>query len=208
MALRLSTTLNGEPFHWLLERSPMTLGRASGSSVQLLDATVSKAHAELSLTGERWMIRDLGSRNGTRVNGRDAKSPLPVAAGDRVEVGHVLLTVSDSGGDDATRISTSEHVGPSLKLSVSEVLQGPTATGGDIGHALRPLAEPGQLLVPPRSLDETCDAILRIVERTLPTNRLVILLRATGPNVGSGVSGLRQHAARYRGGRAEEPLAV
>jgi predicted component of type VI protein secretion system len=156
MSLRLSATLNGENRQWLLERSPVSLGRASGNAIQVLDGTVSKEHAELSLTGDRWTIRDLGSRNGTRVNGRDAISALPIAAGDRVEVGHVLLTVSEGLRDDTTRFTTSEHVGSALKLKVSDVLQKPTGAASDTGRVLHVLAEAGQLLVVPRSLDETC----------------------------------------------------
>jgi len=140
MSLRLSTTLNGENRQWALERSPVSLGRASGNGIQVLDGTVSKEHAELALAGERWTIRDLGSRNGTRVNGRDAISALPIAAGDRVEVGHVLLTVSESARDDTTRFTTSEHVGSSLKLKVSDVLQKPTGVASDTGRVLHVLA--------------------------------------------------------------------
>jgi serine phosphatase RsbU (regulator of sigma subunit) len=210
MSLRLSTTLNGENRQWMLERSPVSLGRASGNAIQVLDGTVSKEHAELALTGDRWTIRDLGSRNGTRVNGRDAISALPIAAGDRVEVGHVLLTVSEGARDDTTRFTTSEHVGSSLKLKVSDVLQKPTGAASDTGRVLHVLAEAGQLLVIPRPLAETCQAILGLVESALPTSRLVILLRENPPAAGtaSGIGELRQVAARYRGGRADEPLAL
>ena len=208
MPLRLSTTLNGEVRQLVLERSPVSLGRASGNTFQLLDSTVSKAHAELALAGERWTIRDLGSRNGTRVNGRDAVGPLPIAPGDRIEVGHVLLSVSENERDEVTRFSTSEHVGSSLKLKVSEVLQRSTAAATDGPGLLHLLAEAGQLLVVPRPLGETCQAILSLVETALPTSRLVILLRdSAGPASGDPAE-LRQEAARYRGGRADEPLAL
>ena len=211
MSLRLSATLNGENRQWLLESSPVSLGRASGNAIQVLDGTVSKEHAELSLTGDRWTIRDLGSRNGTRVNGRDAISALPIAAGDRVEVGHVLLTVSEGLRDDTTRFTTSEHVGSALKLKVSDVLQKPTGAASDTGRVLHVLAEAGQLLVVPRSLDETCQAILGLVDSAVPTSRLVILLRDGAGAAGGATGGaaeLRQIAARYRGGRANDPLAL
>jgi serine phosphatase RsbU (regulator of sigma subunit) len=207
MPLRITATLNGEPRHWALEHSPTRLGRASGNAIQLLDSTVSKEHAEFALAGERWTIRDLGSRNGTRVNGRDAHAPVPLVAGDRVEVGHVLLSISDTPRDDVTRFSTSEHVGSSLKLKVSDVLQRPTG-GTDGGRVLHLLAQAGQLLVVPRSLDETCQAILGLVESGLPTSRLVILLREGGGAASGDPGELRQMAARYRGGRADEPLAL
>jgi sigma-B regulation protein RsbU (phosphoserine phosphatase) len=202
MTLRISATLNGELRHWLLERSPMVLGRASANAIQLLDSTVSREHAELERTDDRWTIRDLGSRNGTRVNGREAQLPLPVSAGDRVEVGHVLLSVSESRTGDATRFSTSEHVSSALKLNVNDVLQRSTGTAADGVNVLHLLAQAGQLLVLQQPLGETCEAILGLVEAALPTSRLVILLK-------SAVTGeLEQAAARYRGGRAEEPLAL
>jgi serine phosphatase RsbU (regulator of sigma subunit) len=202
MTLQLSTSLNGEQRQWPLETAPVRIGRASGNAVQLLDATVSKEHAELTLDGERWFVRDLGSRNGTRVNGREASSPLAVAAGDRLEIGHVLLQISGAGDGERTRFSTSEHVGSSLSLKVSDVLQRPTATGAGSDRLLHLLAEAGQLLVLPRPLPETCESLLEFVDKAVPARRLVILLR--DPASGE----LQQMAARTRGGRANEPLAL
>jgi pSer/pThr/pTyr-binding forkhead associated (FHA) protein len=69
MTLRLSTTVQGETRTWPLENSPIRIGRGSANAVQILDATVSKEHAELLEHTGKWTIRDLGSRNGTRVNG-------------------------------------------------------------------------------------------------------------------------------------------
>ena len=202
MTLQLSTSLNGEQRQWPLETPPVRIGRASGNAVQLLDGTVSKEHAELTLDGEHWVVRDLGSRNGTRVNGREATSPLAVAAGDRLEIGHVLLSVSAAGDNSRTHFSTSEHVGSSLSLKVSDVLQRPTATGAGSDRLLHLLAEAGQLLVLPRPLPETCESLLEFVDKAVPARRLVILLRdaETGE--------LQQMAARTRGGRANEPLAL
>jgi len=202
MALRLSTTVNGEQLQWLLERSPMRMGRASGNGIQLLDGTVSKEHAELFLDGDRWAIRDLSSRNGTRVNGREAIAPVIVVPGDRLEVGHVLLQVSEVAADTGSKFSTSEHVASSLKLKVSDVLERSTVGAAEGARVLHVLTRAGQLLVLPRPLDETCQAILGLVEEALPTSRTVMLLRD------APAGELRQIAARYRGGRAEEPLAI
>lgn len=202
MSLQLSTSLNGEQRRWPLETAPMRIGRASGNTVQLLDGTVSKEHAELTLDGERWFVRDLGSRNGTRVNGREATSALAVKAGDRLEIGHVLLSVTAEGDPDRTRFSTSEHVGSSLEIKVSDVLQRPTAAGAGSDRLLHLLAEAGQLLVLPRPLPETCESLLEFVDKAVPARRLVILLR--DPVTGE----LQQMAARTRGGRANEPLAL
>ncbi len=203
MALHLSVTLSGETRTWPLEGGPVRIGRGSGNQVQLLDATVSKEHAELAEQGGRWSIRDLGSRNGTRVNGRDATEALVVARGDRIEVGHVMLQVEEAGHPaGGSRVVTSEHVGSSLRLNVKELLERPTASEGSASRVLHLLAEAGQLLVLPRPLAETCEAILGFIEKAVRANRLVVLLRdaQTGE--------LTQVAARYRGGRAAAPLAL
>jgi hypothetical protein len=45
------------------------VGRSAGCDLVLRDGSVSRRHAELRLDGRRWLITDLGSRNGTQVNG-------------------------------------------------------------------------------------------------------------------------------------------
>ncbi len=203
MSLRLRTTLQGEAREFRLEQFPARLGRASGNAVQLLDGTVSKEHAEIAQDGARYTIRDLGSRNGTRVNGRDATQPQPLAPGDRLEVGHLFFEVLPPDDDlFKTRFATNEMVGSALSIKASSVLERPTAAGIDSAKLLHLIAEAGQLLVLPRPLGETCETLLGFVEKALPASRLVILLR----DVASGE--LVQVAARHRGTRAGEPLAL
>jgi pSer/pThr/pTyr-binding forkhead associated (FHA) protein len=52
---------------------PVTIGRLSANDVVLSDPNVSRRHAELRLSDESWSINDLGSTNGTLVNGKPAK---------------------------------------------------------------------------------------------------------------------------------------
>lgn len=47
----------------------LVIGRSIGCDLTLADPTVSRWHAELIRDGERWFVRDMGSTNGTRVNG-------------------------------------------------------------------------------------------------------------------------------------------
>ena len=55
--------------HDLLQAS-LLIGRSSACQLVLADDTVSRRHAELRAEGGRWLLRDLGSSNGTYVNGR------------------------------------------------------------------------------------------------------------------------------------------
>jgi pSer/pThr/pTyr-binding forkhead associated (FHA) protein len=65
----------------------LILGRSSGCELVFSDDTVSRRHAELRIVDGRWMLRDLGSSNGTWVNGRRVME-AEVAAGDDVSLGH------------------------------------------------------------------------------------------------------------------------
>lgn len=56
-----------------LARSPVVIGRLSACDVVLTDANVSRRHAELRSDGARWTVVDLGSTNGTLVNGKLAR---------------------------------------------------------------------------------------------------------------------------------------
>jgi hypothetical protein len=68
-------------------RTVFTIGRSPDCDLLLGDPTVSWVHAELRRTGDAWVLADLGSRNGTRVNGWRADSGFMVRAGDCVRFG-------------------------------------------------------------------------------------------------------------------------
>lgn len=53
-----------------LDRARLLIGRSSGCQLVLADDTVSRHHAELYVEEGRWLLRDLGSSNGTWLNGR------------------------------------------------------------------------------------------------------------------------------------------
>ena len=56
---------------------PIIMGRAPECDIELADATVSRRHAEVVRDGDAWFIRDLGSSNGTKVNGDRRDRPDP-----------------------------------------------------------------------------------------------------------------------------------
>ncbi len=69
-----------------------TLGRSRTSDVMVDDANVSRAHAEIRAHGSSWVLADLGSTNGTRLNGRRLTQPEVLKSGDEIEVGTTKLT--------------------------------------------------------------------------------------------------------------------
>jgi hypothetical protein len=76
----------------LLDAARLTLGRAEDCQLVFCDDTVSRHHARLELRDGRWFLVDLGSSNGTAVNGRQVRD-AEVRAGDRVRLGAVGFTL-------------------------------------------------------------------------------------------------------------------
>jgi len=70
------------------------VGRGPGATLRLGDVTVSRFHAELRYVEDGWMLRDLGSMNGTCVNDRRITTTVRVRPGDRVSFGAVTFTLT------------------------------------------------------------------------------------------------------------------
>ena len=73
---------------------PVTMGRASDCNVVLADPTVSKRHAELRRQGTDVVLVDLGSTNGTWLNGRRIFAAQRLKKGDKVKIGRTLVVVA------------------------------------------------------------------------------------------------------------------
>ncbi|MDF3298509.1 DUF1707 and FHA domain-containing protein [Streptomyces tropicalis] len=70
---------------------PLRIGRDPANGLRLTHETVSRVHAELVHQGGVWVLRDLGSANGTTVNGRRVTSAAVVREGDQVGFGQVAF---------------------------------------------------------------------------------------------------------------------
>jgi hypothetical protein len=73
---------------------PLVLGRARDCDCVIAEPSISRRHARLRRDGERWLLRDLGSRNGTRVNGMRVLEEVEVRPGDRVSFGEALYRLA------------------------------------------------------------------------------------------------------------------
>ena len=73
----------------LLGSEGATLGRSRDADIVLDDPNVSRKHAEVRPSGGSWIVRDLGSTNGVKVNGRrvDPDRPQSLKRGDVIELG-------------------------------------------------------------------------------------------------------------------------
>ncbi len=69
------------------QQQRVLVGRAPGCQFVLTDLTVSRFHAEIRAEGNGWTISDLGSMNGTKVNGWRLTGPAVLRPGDQVAFG-------------------------------------------------------------------------------------------------------------------------
>jgi Nif-specific regulatory protein len=67
------------------------IGRASTNQIILKDERCSRSHAEVFMTGGQWTLRDLDSRNGTLVAGKQIRGDHPLTAGEVVRIGHCQM---------------------------------------------------------------------------------------------------------------------
>jgi FHA domain/Domain of unknown function (DUF1707) len=87
-----------------------TIGRDARNDLAIDDMTVSRIHARLERTPAGWVLKDLSSTNGTRVNGWRVRGQVTVHAGDVVRFGDIEYTLTEDTGrgdrGDQTHVST------------------------------------------------------------------------------------------------------
>ena len=84
----------------------LVVGRGTACEWQLDDASLSRKHAQLKWSGRDLTVEDLGSANGTRVNGRPARVATPVKPGETIQLGTVTVTLEMRGGPNPDEQST------------------------------------------------------------------------------------------------------
>ncbi len=78
-----------------LADQPIVLGRSEKCAVYIADARASRRHAQIAWDGETSTLSDLGSANGTFLNGRRIAAPEPLRDGDEITVASAVLTFHD-----------------------------------------------------------------------------------------------------------------
>ncbi|HEV7223226.1 MAG TPA: FHA domain-containing protein, partial [Pirellulales bacterium] len=98
---------NNQGMRFELEGEAVSLGREAGNDIQLHDTEVSRRHAELRRAAKTFALTDLGSSNGTYVNGKRIESHS-LANGDEVQMGGSMMLYTclgdESAGDLADKI--------------------------------------------------------------------------------------------------------
>ena len=96
-----------------------TIGRTRDCDLCLTDLSVSRMHALLVRRQDGWVLSDLGSHNGTRLNGWLVREPIQVHAGDRVEFGSMAFIIQ-------------AHLAGEAPADSADPSDGDSAEGGEV----------------------------------------------------------------------------
>jgi len=93
-----------EGLEWPLDRASTVIGRGGTADLVLHEATISRAHALLAFKGDQLFVQDLGSTNGTLVNGASAQQAV-LKNHDELKMGRLVLRicVGDEAGEEVAR---------------------------------------------------------------------------------------------------------
>jgi len=157
-------TQDGKTRALSLDRERFSLGRASTNELCYADdAGLSRQHLALEKSGDSWMVRDLGSKNGTFVNGNRLTSPHKLGPNDRVTAGHLTMEFANRApAFDKTVVfvdAASTEPTASTVVNLDGVLaKDRELAGGSQMHAL--IAAGRELVAGHKSLEELFALIL------------------------------------------------
>jgi len=154
---------------WPLEHKMVTIGRSPDCDIVLDDRQVSRIHARVIWCKDHYEIEDLGSKNGTHVNGRELLGRQPLHDGDEIQIAlRYKLAFVDTGATAPLQFDKPAERGLRLDTVAHQVYVN------------------GKLLEPPLSVQQ-----YRLLELLIATVRVVDreeIARAVWPDALGGVS--------------------
>ncbi len=90
-------SFTGQPTEHLMEGDEALIGRSTGADITLPSKFTSRRHARLFLDNGVLHVEDLGSHNGTRLDGSSVEVPTAVENGSVLEIAHCLITIEEIG---------------------------------------------------------------------------------------------------------------
>jgi serine phosphatase RsbU (regulator of sigma subunit) len=171
-----------------LTRLRTTIGRSARSDLCIPDAFASRLHAEVRQEGDSYWLQDLGSANGTRYNGAQVKSPVPISSGGEIQIGETVMVFQDDRDAPAMLHSTlianhTEALDPSKtisfqsrKIPTTEFLKGQFSSRNDL---LGLISKVGVALLGSSGVKDTLNQVATLVFEAVPADRCVIMLRDT-----------------------------
>ncbi len=170
------------PFRQPLQGEAISIGRASDCTIPIKDRYLSRKHAEIIAVGNGWMLKDLGSANGTYLNGSRVEHDELLKTGDRIRLGDTEIVFETSGASTDRFFAIADpaggHTNPTIAIPVGEISDRPEEQ--DVAR-LQTLTLLARELIEDRPMDELFGFITeRIMEHLHPSRCAIALLGPDG----------------------------
>jgi sigma-B regulation protein RsbU (phosphoserine phosphatase) len=176
-----------EPRRIPIEKPVTTIGRSSINEIVLGDKSLSRRHVRILREGEGLLVEDLGSRNGTFLNGERLTAPQPLQEGDRITLGGCVLTVSKNSTTQVQIDPTGQFdpMDATVFRAEASMLRAPKSTDPSLPavqlarlvDSLRIVSEMTIELLSDVSLDDMLKFLVDRVFQCLVPERCVVLLK-------------------------------
>ncbi len=179
---------DGRTFRRDIDSDILKIGRSSKNDVNLsFDLSLSRFHAEVSRKGGKYYLRDVGSRNGTNLNGKPVLEAGELSVGDKITLGETTILFAV----DKDQIVTIEDTLPSsgdistVSIPLEDIISSPVvaaprrkAPGVEApeNRTLAVMTRAGMELINQNPLDEVLEIIMNLVFEATPAERGFMML--------------------------------
>jgi hypothetical protein len=127
-------TPEGQEFAFNLETESVIIGRSEDNAICVPDGSISGQHARFIWNEDSYLLEDLDSTNGTRINGVKIEGPARLTPGDTIEFGSVRATYAPE------LVAAPEYYEPSEEMAPppSSMVDAPVAIGTPVSKAFGP----------------------------------------------------------------------
>lgn len=167
------------PFRHPLTEGTISIGRASDCSIPIKDRYLSRRHAEIISANGGWVLKDLGSANGTYLNGNRVERDSPLRPGDRIRLGdtEIVFETTEHNTDKLFAVADSK-VSATIAIPIHDIDESPHAADIEKLTTLNLLARE---LIEDRPMDELFGFIVeRVMQHLRPSRAALGLLTPDG----------------------------
>lgn len=167
------------PFRQPLQGPAVSIGRASDCSIPIKDRYLSRKHAEIIADGNTWVLKDLGSANGTYLNGSRVERDELLKTGDRIRLGDTEIVFETSERSTDRFIAVAESaISATIAIPVHDIADKPEEK--DVAR-LQTLTLLARELIEDRPMEELFGFIVdRVMEHLHPSRAAIALLGHDG----------------------------
>ncbi|HWT02133.1 MAG TPA: SpoIIE family protein phosphatase [Pyrinomonadaceae bacterium] len=184
-----------------LGRLRITIGRSARNDLCIPDPFASRVHAEVRREGDRYILQDLGSANGTLYNGGTVEGAVPLTSGGRIQIGETEIVFNDGGaGPGVATMITDPDASPVPEATIAMNSADRTTSGlleAIEGARTQPdqdsprqavrqsdllalISKVGITLLASATLNETLQQVASLVFEAVPAERCSIMMRDEG----------------------------